>query len=66
MFKKPSYTNETFGPLMVEAAKEELLKEAKAYAAEHNCSILVGMGMVESQLKQRLANLEVAAKTRTR
>ena len=58
----PKPTNLTgapdIGPLALAAAKEELLELAREKMQATGCNLMQGIGMVEAELRQRVANTD--------
>jgi len=42
--------------LQLDLAKQEMLTLAHEYSRLHGCSLLIAMGMVDAELRQKIAN----------
>ena len=56
MTEKTRLSGEHVTELQLELAKQELLTLAHEYARTHGCSLLIAMGMVDAELRQKIAN----------
>ena len=56
MTEQTRLTGEHITNLQIDLAKHELLTLAHEYARTHGCSLLIAMGMVDAELRQKLAN----------